>query len=235
MEYGETVSGRFIIRHNRFVAEVEIDGRREVVHVKNTGRCRELLVPGAEVFLTVSGNPERKTKYDLIAVRKKRSGGDTLLINMDSQIPNGAVLEWLRNSTLFSPEARFRREVTYKDSRFDIYVEDGERRSFIEVKGVTLEKDGVAMFPDAPTERGVKHLNGLAGCVQEGYEAYVFFVIQMKGVAVFRPHDAMHPEFGDALRRAAAAGVKILAMDCRITPDTIAIDTPVEVRLSDRG
>ena len=231
MRYQNVTPAVFVARPNRFIAHVEINGARETVHVKNTGRCRELLVPGCTVYVSRSDNPTRKTKYDLIAVRKERAGRESLLINMDSQIPNAAALEWLRNSGLFSPSAVFRREITYKDSRFDIYVEDGERRSFIEVKGVTLEDSGVAMFPDAPTARGVKHLNGLAGCVQDGFEAYVLFVIQMKGVFVFRPHDAMDPEFGDALRRAAAAGVKVLAMDCRITPDTITIDSPVKVRL----
>lgn len=232
MQYKNIVSGKFIFRRNRFVAEVEINGTVEVVHVKNTGRCRELLLPGCEVFLALSGNPARKTKYDLIAVRKKREGKEPLLINMDSQIPNAAALEYLAGSGIFSPNAVFKREVTYKRSRFDIYVEDGERRVFIEVKGVTLEKEGIALFPDAPTLRGVKHLEELASCVKEGFEAWIFFVIQMKEISFFMPNDAMHPAFGEALRQAAASGVKVLAMDCSIAPDSIAVGSPVEVRLS---
>ena len=231
MRYKKVLSGKFIFRRNRFIAGVEIAGREEIVHVKNTGRCRELLVPGAEVFLAAADNPERKTQYDLIAVKKERPGKTPLLINMDSQIPNAVALEWLEKSGMFSGEAVFRREVTRKDSRFDIAVNDGGRKIFIEVKGVTLEKDGIALFPDAPTERGVKHLNGLAECVKNGFECYVFFVIQMKDIRCFRPNDTMHPDFGNALRRAAEAGVKILAVDCLITPDSILADSPVKVEL----
>ncbi|MBQ8388897.1 MAG: DNA/RNA nuclease SfsA, partial [Clostridia bacterium] len=165
MKYENVIAAKFLSRPNRFIAHVEIDGRAEVAHVKNTGRCRELLVAGATVYLAVSDNPERKTKYDLIAVEKAREGKPPLMINMDSQIPNGVACEWARSCGLFSPEAKIRREVTYGRSRFDLYVEDGARRAFIEVKGVTLERDGVALFPDAPTERGVKHVDELAACI----------------------------------------------------------------------
>ena len=231
MKYHNTVPGKFIVRRNRFVAEVEIAGKTEVVHVKNTGRCKELLIPGVEVYLEKSLAPARKTRYDLIAVKKLRPGKAALLINMDSQIPNAAALEWLPKSGLFSPDAVFKREMTFGNSRFDIFVEDHARKVFIEVKGVTLEHNGVAMFPDAPTLRGVKHLHELADAVKAGYEACILFVIQMQEIHTFTPHDQMHKEFGDALRRAAGAGVKLLAMDCRIEPDSIELRQPVEIRL----
>lgn len=231
MRYENVIAARFLNRPNRFIAHVEVDGRTEVTHVKNTGRCRELLVAGATVYLAVSDNPERKTKYDLIAVEKAREGKPPLMINMDSQIPNGVACEWTRSCGLFSPEAKIRREVTYGRSRFDLYVEDGTRRAFIEVKGVTLERDGVALFPDAPTERGVKHVDELAACVGEGYEAYLLFVVQMKDVCLVKPNDEMHREFGDALRRAAKAGVKLLAVDCKVTPDSITADQEVPIAL----
>lgn len=223
MQYQNVVAGKFIDRPNRFIAHVEVGGRSEVVHVKNTGRCRELLVPGAKVFLEKAAVPTRKTAYDLIAVMK----GD-LCINMDSQVPNQVAEEWLWKQL---PEATIRREVTWGNSRFDLYIEVDGRKIFMEVKGVTLEQDGLALFPDAPTLRGVKHLNELAACMAEGYEACVLFVIQMKGVRVFRPHDAMHPEFGAALRAAQKAGVRVLAYDCVVLPDSIEIDRPVAVAL----
>ncbi len=232
MKYKRIVSGKFIERQNRFIAQVEIAGKIETVHVKNTGRCKELLLPGAEVFLEKSDNPSRKTLYDLVAVKKLRPGREPLLINMDSQIPNEAAWEWLPLSGLFSPQAIYKREVTYRNSRFDIFVQDGERKAFIEVKGVTLEDNGIAMFPDAPTLRGVKHLNELAAFRNEGFEAFILFVIQMKSVHTFAPYDAMHSEFGDALRSAVRAGVKLLAMDCLITPESIKIDQPIRIDLS---
>lgn len=231
MKYCNIVPGKFIFRRNRFVAEVEVDGKIEIVHVKNTGRCRELLLPGVEVYLEKSANPARKTLYDLIAVRKLRPGKAPLLINMDSQIPNAAAWEWLPVSGYFSPETTFRREVSWGSSRFDIFAQDGERKAFIEVKGVTLENDGTALFPDAPTERGVKHLNELTRAVDAGFEAWVLFVIQMKEVHTFCPNDAMHPQFGDALRRAAGCGVKIMAVDCLITPESITIDREINLSL----
>ena len=231
MQYGQIVSGKFILRNNRFVAQVAVNGQTELCHVKNTGRCRELLIPGAEVFLALSDDPVRKTRYDLVAVRKERPGQEPLLINMDSQIPNGVVGEYLPRSGLFSAETVFKREVHYNNSRFDFFAEDGKRKVFIEVKGVTLEKEGAALFPDAPTERGVKHLNELVQAVGEGFECYVFFVIQMKEIHCFRPNDDMHPAFGKALRAAAASGVKLLAMDCIVTPDSLVIDAPVRIDL----
>lgn len=230
MKYGKITAGRFISRPNRFIARVEVDGEVQTVHVKNTGRCRELLVPDARVYLEVSDNPARKTKYDLIAVEKVKESG-ILLVNMDSQIPNSAAGEWLKNCGLFSKNAVIMREKTFGKSRFDFYIEDGDRKAFLEVKGVTLEFDGVAMFPDAPTERGVKHINELASCTDKGYEAYILFVIQMKGMKCFRPHDAMHPEFGEALRNAKKKGVRILARDCVVTPDSMTVDGEVEVIL----
>ncbi len=234
MRYGRVVPGTFWDRPNRFIAHVQLDGQTEMVHVKNTGRCRELLVPGCRVYLSVSDNPARKTKYDLIAVEKHRPDGTVLHINMDSQAPNDAAAEWLPRSGLFSDSAVIRREVTHKGSRFDFYIEDGDRKAFLEVKGCTLEDDGRAMFPDAPTERGVKHLRELTACVGEGYEAYVLIVIQMKGVTSFSPNDKTDPAFGEAMRQAADGGVRVIAMDCRIEPDGMVIDAPVAVDLTDR-
>lgn len=231
MKYEKVIGGRFISRPNRFIAKVEINGAEETVHVKNTGRCRELFVSDAEVYLSVSDNPARKTKYDLVAVRKIRDGKPPLLVNTDSQIPNSAAEEWLKKGVLFSENAIIKREVTFGKSRFDFYIEDGSRKAFLEVKGVTLENDGIAMFPDAPTERGVKHVNELVSCVEAGCEAYILFVVQMKGIKEFRPHDAMHAEFGNALRNAAAKGVKIIARDCIVTPDSMAVDGEIPVIL----
>ena len=231
MRYGKVVKAEFLRRPNRFIAEVKINGRTETVHVKNTGRCRELLVPGVTVYLEDCMQSTRKTRYDLIAVDKIRDGKPVLPVNMDSQIPNDAVFEWLPEAGFFSHKAVLKREVCCGKSRFDIFVEDGERKVFIEVKGVTLEKDSIAFFPDAPTERGVKHLKELAALTQDGFETWGLFVIQMKGIAAFRPCDEIHPEFGSALRQAAAAGVKVMAMDCIITPGSIKIDSPVRVEL----
>ena len=226
MRYTKVVSGTFLNRPNRFIAEVELNGKVERVHVKNTGRCRELLVPGCTCYLSDSGNPERKTRYDLIAVHKRE-----LLINMDSQVVNTVAEEYLKSGLLFSKEAKIRREVTFGKSRFDFYIEEGERKIFLEVKGVSLENYGVASFPDAPTERGVKHLKELAGALEKRYESYVLFVIQMKGVHLFTPNNATHPAFGETLKIAAGQGVKIIAMDCQVTPDTIEIDKAVKIRL----
>lgn len=241
MKYSEIITGKFIARPNRFIAHVEIDGETQVCHVKNTGRCRELLIPGATVFLEVAKNPQRKTKYDLVGVLKEKGNGvsnrnfagdsNNLMVNMDSQAPNIAVGEWLRAGNLF-PEATFiKGEKTYKNSRFDFYIETPERKIFLEVKGVTLENDGVVSFPDAPTERGVKHIEELISCIQDGYEAYILFVIQMKGVKHFEPNDEHHAAFGDALRKAAGAGVRILAYDCIVTEDEMVLDVPVDVVL----
>lgn len=203
-----------------------IEGKEEIVHVKNTGRCRELLTDKAEVFLYRSSNPLRKTKYDLIGVRKGEK-----LINMDSQIPNDVVEEWLKKGNLFSENAFIKREVTYKKSRFDFYIEDGERKVFLEVKGVTLENNGVAMFPDAPTERGIKHINELVSLKKDGYDTYILFVIQMEDVFVFRPNDFTHKAFGDALREAGKSGVEILAMNCKVTEDSIELYKKIQIEM----
>ena len=225
MVYANMVPGIFLARPNRFIAHVEIDGHTEIVHVKNTGRCRELLPVGAKVWCQRSDNPARKTKYDLITVRKGE-----LLINMDSQAPNLAAEEWLRCGGLGEIE-NLRRETVHGDSRFDLsFMKDG-RQCFLEVKGVTLENNGVCAFPDAPTERGAKHLRGLLRAAQEGYGAYVLFVIQMSPVRYLHPNDATDPQFGQALRQAAAGGVQVLAMDCRVTEDSMEIQNPVRVEL----
>ena len=226
MQYRNMVSGIFLARPNRFIAHVEIDGQVEVCHVKNTGRCRELLTPGAQVWCQRADNPNRKTKYDLITVKK----GDRL-INMDSQAPNIAAGEWLRDGGL-GAVSDLKAEYTHGDSRFDFsFLLDG-RRCFLEVKGVTLENDGVCAFPDAPTERGVKHLKGLTQAAKEGYGAFVLFVIQMPDVKYLRPHDERDPAFGAALREAAENGVTILAMDCGVTEDVMQLRLPVLVRLA---
>ena len=284
MKYQKVIPAIFVSRPNRFIAKVRIaedengvaagaDRRQsaaetnaplEMVHVKNTGRCRELLVPGCRVYLAESDNTERKTKYDLVAVEKNaawltgpdveggldglsgsteaglvepsgntEAGSGTLLINMDSQAPNDAAEEWLNagGNGLFSESAIVRREVTFGSSRFDFYLEDGERKAFLEVKGCTLEEGGIARFPDAPTERGVKHVEELEKALADGYEAYLLIVIQMKPMKEFRPNDETHKAFGDALRHAAKTGVKILAYDCLVTPDSMTIDAPVPVGL----
>lgn len=228
MKYEHITEGRFIDRPNRFIAHVEINGQVETVHVKNTGRCRELLIPGVQVFLEKSSNPARKTAYDLICVNKKGRG----LINMDSQIPNKAALEWVKAGHLFPEKVQVTPEKTYGNSRFDIYVCSEKRKAFIEVKGVTLESDNIARFPDAPTERGVKHLKELIHCMQEGYEAYLLLVIQMKGVDRFEPNWETHREFGETLQEAKKAGVHILAYDCLVEPDRMEIQDPVPVCLA---
>ena len=230
MKYRNIEKAVFISRPNRFIAEVMINGERETVHVKNTGRCRELLREGVTVYLERSDNPARKTKYDLVAVEKLRDGLHPLLVNMDSQIPNSATEEWLKSGKLFSEQAVIRRECTYGASRFDVRIEENGKVSFLEVKGVTLENNGIALFPDAPTERGVKHINELIRAAGEGYGAYLLFVIQMKEIKEFRPNDVMHRAFGDALRAAQKAGVNILAYDCIVEAEIIVVDKPIIVR-----
>lgn len=225
MHYPNMCPGVFLSRPNRFIAHVEIDGREEIVHVKNTGRCRELLTPGAKVWCQRSDNPNRKTKYDLIAVKKGER-----LINMDSQAPNLAAGEWLRRGGLGAIE-NLKAETVHGDSRFDFSFTLDGKQCFLEVKGVTLEKDGVCAFPDAPTERGAKHLKGLAKAVEEGYGAYVLFVIQMADVKYLHPNDTTDPAFGAALREAADNGVTVLAMDCAVTEDSMEIRLPVLVKL----
>ncbi|MDR0570437.1 MAG: DNA/RNA nuclease SfsA [Clostridiales Family XIII bacterium] len=226
MTYPDVSAAKFISRPNRFIAYVELDGALAVAHVKNTGRCRELLLPGATVYLSKSGNPERKTLYDLVAVQKGER-----LVNMDSQAPNAAFGEYLRAGRHIDGASLIKAEAGRGRSRFDFYVEAEGRGIFIEVKGVTLEEDGVALFPDAPTERGVKHLRELADCVRSGYEAHVVFVIQMRGVKYFSPNDATHAAFGAALREAVAAGVAASALDCRVRTDGMDIRGGVEIRL----
>lgn len=234
MIYGKILPGVFRARPNRFIAHVEVAGRLEVCHVKNTGRCRELLVPGVTVWLEESANPARKTKYDLIAVEKVRADGP-LLINMDSQVPNRVFGEWAAGGGLGFVPTLLRPETTYGNSRFDYYWElskDGEnRRGFWEVKGVTLEEDNVARFPDAPTLRGVKHLEELARAREAGWEAGVCFVVQMAGMDRVEPNDATHPEFGQALRQAAQAGVEVLALECRAEPGSLIPARRIPVRL----
>jgi len=223
MKYDNTLAGTFVSRPNRFIARVMIHGREETVHVKNTGRCRELLVPGASVILTRSDNSNRKTLYDLIAVYKGER-----LINMDSQAPNAAAAELLGR---LYPGWTLRAERTYGGSRFDFCLErDGERR-FVEVKGVTLEREGHALFPDAPTERGVKHLRELISARQAGHGAAVLFLIQMKGIHTFSPNESTHPAFAAALREAHAAGVEILCYDCIVTENSMTADRPVKILL----
>ncbi len=226
MKYENVVKGIFLSRPNRFIAKVLVDGEEETVHVKNTGRCRELLTDKAEVFLSLSSNPERKTKYDLISVIKGNK-----LINMDSQIPNDVAGEWLKKGNFFSENAVIKREVTYGKSRFDFYIEDNGEKIFLEVKGVTLENEGVAMFPDAPTERGVKHINELVSAVENGYKGYILFVIQMEEVHLFKPNDITHKAFGDALRNAEKSGVEIIAMNCKVTENSIEILNRIEAEL----
>lgn len=275
MTYQDIRAARFLARPNRFVARVELDGREESVHVKNTGRCRELLVPGCTVYLEGSASPARKTKYDLVAVEKPRPGLPPLLINMDAQAPNKVFGEWMAaglGAALGLPKpALLRPETRWGSSRFDFYWEcagvghmgpprepgkadrmgregagerDSEcpagrcesertlpRRGFVEVKGCTLEEDGLALFPDAPTQRGVKHLRELIACHEAGYEAAVCVVVQMAGMGAFAPNDRTHPEFGAALRAAAAAGVRVLAVECAVAPDSLNITGAVPVRL----
>ena len=216
MRYQEVRKATFLARPNRFIAHVELDGERMICHVKNTGRCRELLVPGAEVWLEKGTNPNRKTAWDLIAVRKGER-----LINMDAQAPNKVFSEW---ADRFEPELlSLRGEYTYGQSRLDFCLEMAAGLHLVEVKGVTLERDGHTRFPDAPTERGIKHLQELIHAVQEGHRASAVFVIQMEDVVDFAPNDVTHPAFGAALREAAAAGVEVVAVNCRVTPDSLEI------------
>ena len=281
MKYNQVVPGTFLQRPNRFIAHVLISGKEEVCHVKNTGRCRELLIPGCNVYCAVSDNPQRKTKYDLIAVEKiiesqtifanagtpsqkiKRSPetNSTLLVNMDSQAPNAAVKEWLQSgASPFGNIDYIKPEYKYGNSRFDFYLEcktetkrtgvssnstekteamqapteietTRSRKIFLEVKGVTLEDNGVVLFPDAPTERGVKHVRELIRCHEEGFETYVLFVVQMERALYFTPNSKTHPQFADALCDAQKAGVQLLAYTCKVTPDEMKIDKELKVRL----
>ena len=224
MKYKNIVTAHFKKRPNRFIAICEINGREEVCHVKNTGRCRELLTENAEVYLEKSDNPMRKTMYDLVGVNK-----NGILINMDSYAPNIAFGEFLKAGNIFDAEI-IKSECKYKNSRFDFYVkEKNGRECFVEVKGVTLENSGVVMFPDAPTERGVKHINELVSAANNGYGAYIVFIVQMKGVEYFTPNKKMHPEFHEALVNAEKNGVKILAYDCIVTKNSMKVDESVKI------
>ena len=226
MEYGQIKEGIFRERPNRFLAWVEVDGCRELCHVKNTGRCRELLIPGVRVILECHPPGKRKTRFSLVAVEKQGR-----LVNMDSQAPNQAAEERLRTSPLGWPVSKIQREVFLEGSRLDFYLEGTEgQKAYLEVKGVTLEENGVARFPDAPTERGVRHLGHLIRAKEAGYEAYLLLVIQMKGVYVWEPNWETHAAFGEAVRQAAAAGVEILARDCRVWPGGMEVDAPVPCR-----
>ena len=226
MYYRKTIEGRFLERPNRFLAHVDIDGRTEIVHVKNTGRCRELLKPGTRVWCSVADdNPARKTKYDLITVEKGPH-----LINIDSNAPNIAVGQWLEAGGL-GPTDLIQSEKTFGDSRLDFYLEHGGKGMYMEVKGVTLENEGICRFPDAPTERGVKHLRELIAAKNSGYDAAVLFVIQMSPVRWLEPNDSTDPAFGKALREASAAGVQVLAVDSLVTVDSMEIGHFVEIRM----
>ena len=226
MRYSGIREGAFVRRLNRFVAEVALDGDLQRVHVKNTGRCRELLVPGNRVFLAAADNPARRTRYDLAAVIR----ADGKLINMDSMAPNRAAAEWLAAGGL-GPLENLRAEVRVGESRYDFTATQDGRPVIIEVKGCTLEEGGVARFPDAPTERGLKHVRGLAALARQGYRCVVLIVIQMKGVSRFEPNWATHPAFGEALIEAREAGVEIIAVDCNVRPGFVEIDRPVPIRL----
>lgn len=223
MQYGQVIEGIFLERINRFVAKIRVNGEEVLCHVKNTGRCKELLIPGTRVWLLQESNPNRKTAYSLITVQK----GDCL-INLDSQAPNQVAYEWLGKKV--KPDILLR-ERRYGNSRFDLYLEKAGRKCYIEVKGVTLEENGVALFPDAPTLRGVKHVEELVACRKEGYDACILFVIQMKGVSQFRANVKTQKAFGDALKRAERAGVHIVAYDCVVTENSLKIDCPIKVEL----
>lgn len=231
MEYKNIKPAKFISRPNRFIANILIDGKTEICHVKNTGRCRELLVPDAEVFVQQFNNSNRKTKFDLICVVK-----DKKLINMDSQVPNKVFAQWVIKSGYFGSISKLKPECFFENSRFDFYIEtEDHRKIFVEIKGVTLEEYGVSAFPDAPTQRGVKHLNELCKCIDSGYEAYVFFIIQMKDVHLFVPNRRTHSEFADALIKANDYGVKIHALNCFVTPDTIEALDFIKINLKGGG
>lgn len=226
MHYEGIHKAVFLSRPNRFIAQVELDGQKETVHVKNTGRCKELLIPGATVFIQEQNRPSRKTRFDLISVLK-----NGCVINMDSQAVNQVAEEFIRDGNLFNNVRMLRREKTYKDSRFDLYLETDTDKIFVEVKGVTLEIDSMARFPDAPTLRGLKHIHELCDCVDNGYKACILFVIQMKGISSFSPNDETQPEFRAALKQAEAKGVMVKAFDCLVTEDILVMDKEIPVLL----
>lgn len=225
MIYHNIKKAKFINRPNRFIANIELNGNTEICHVKNTGRCKELLTDNAEIYVQEFNNPSRRTKYDLISVYK----GDRL-INMDSQVPNKVFHEWVKDAGLFENITLIKPEFKYGNSRFDFYIETLEKKIFVEIKGVTLEENGVVMFPDAPTARGLKHLNELINSIDDGFEAYVVFIVQMKDVEYFTPNIKTHKEFGETLSLAKRKGVKILALDCEVTKNSIEARNFVEIR-----
>ena len=227
MQYSHINKGTFLARPNRFIAEVEINGVIQRCHVKNTGRCRELLVPGATVYLNHVVSPTRKTEFDLVAVQKQG-----LLINMDAQAPNAVFREYVEKGAFLPNLTRIQPEFRYGDSRFDFYLERGKERHLVEVKGVTLEENAVAKFPDAPTERGIKHINGLIAAKKLGITPWMVFVIQMEGMSCFMPNERTHPQFGEALRSAHMAGVSIQALECHVMPETLEIVRSVPILLS---
>ncbi len=233
MKYIDVVSATFLSRPNRFIAHVLFENNVVICHVKNTGRCKELLIEGVTVYLQPAQTPNRKTPYDLIAVEKQLEDGTTLLVNLDSHAPNHVFKEWattghfVEGLTLLKPESKF------GNSRLDFYWEnDKGETGFVEVKGVTLEQDGHACFPDAPTQRGVKHLEELLSCVEHGHRGTACFVVQMEGVTDFSPNDTTHPQFGETLRRVSAKGVEVLVLGCHVTPDTLSISHPIFANLS---
>ena len=226
MKYNKIVKAEFVERPNRFVAKVRLGGEEIYCHVKNTGRCRELLQTGAVVYLEDSENPNRKYRYSLVSVKKGER-----LVNMDSQAPNKAVGEWLKHGNFFKDIKLLKPESRYGSSRFDFYCEYEDKKAFIEVKGVTLENENIVSFPDAPTERGARHVGELIDCIKEGYEAYIIFVVQMKGVLYFTANESHDPVFAEALRQAKAKGVNIIAVDCRVSPEEMVIEDFVEVKV----
>jgi len=226
MHYEQMKPAIFLDRPNRFIAHIEIDGKIEICHVKNTGRCKELLPPGARIWVQENLAPTRSTHYDLITVQK----GDRM-INMDAVAPNKVFEEWARAGGFIPNPTYLKAESIHGDSRFDFYYEAFDRRGYVEIKGVTLEDRGIVRFPDAPTERGVKHLHGLIECVHEGLEAWAVFVIQMKDVQYLEPNRATHPAFSDAMAEAKAAGVHLLALDTQVTPDSITIRREVPIHI----
>lgn len=226
MRYENVIPGTFLERPNRFIARVDIAGETHLCHVKNTGRLGELLIPGAPVYLQPAGNPDRKTRYDLIVVEK-----DGMLVNIDSSAPNTVFAEYLRERQPLGPLLALKREAVYGHSRLDFTFETEAKQYYAEVKGCTLLEEGVALFPDAPTPRGVRHLDTLVDCLAEGYGALAVFVIQLTPARVFSPHDARHPAFGAALRRASGQGVEIWALDCHVTPEELTIRGRIPIRL----
>ncbi len=226
MNYLDTTQAVFVDRPNRFIANILLDGRPEGCHVKNTGRCGELFLPGSKVIVQERAHSGRKTKFDLIAVYK-----GARLVNVDSQAPNRVFAQWLQTGGLFEHLTLLRPELRFGRSRLDFYIEGDNRRVFAEIKGVTLEDGGIARFPDAPTQRGIRHLSELTACVEAGFEALAVFIVQMKGVRCFEPNRAVHPDFGDALKKAEAAGVGVLAFDCTVSENSIDIADPVAVRI----